>query len=73
MGTNDWRGGPTWVGENGPEIAYLPPRAVVVPNNQISAGAGIDYDRLASAMSRVKLDLDGRNVAASVDQRLAPR
>jgi hypothetical protein len=72
-GTNNWRGGPTWVGENGPEIAYLPPRAVVVPNNQISAGAGIDYDRLASAMSRVKLDLDGRNVAASVDQRLAPR
>ena len=37
------------------------------------AGSGIDYDRLASAMSRVRLDLDGRNVAASLDQRLAPR
>ena len=23
-GTGDWRGGPTWVGENGPELVYLP-------------------------------------------------
>ena len=33
------------------------------------AGA-IDYDRLAQAMARVHIDLDGRNVARSVDQRL---
>jgi hypothetical protein len=30
----------------------------------------IDYDRLASAMARVRIDLDGRNVARSVDRRL---
>jgi len=39
-----------------------------------SGGAGmsgaIDYDRLASAMARVRIDLDGRNVARSVDRRL---
>jgi hypothetical protein len=37
--------------------------------------AGIDYDRLAQAMSRVRVEsyLDGRNVTAAVDQRLAPR
>jgi len=30
----------------------------------------IDYDRLATAMARVHIDLDGRNVARSVDRRL---
>ena len=37
------------------------------------AGGAIDYDRLASAMSRVQIGLDGKNVAVSVDRRLAPR
>ena len=36
-----------------------------------SGGVGvIDYDRLAQAMARVHIDLDGRNVARSVDKRL---
>lgn len=28
-GTDDWRGGATWVGENGPEIVYLPQHAQI--------------------------------------------
>ena len=28
-GTDNWRGGLSWVGENGPELMYLPPRAQV--------------------------------------------
>lgn len=36
-GTDNWRGGATWVGERGPEIAYLPPHAVVVPNHKTAA------------------------------------
>lgn len=32
-GTDYWRGGPTWVGENGPEIVNLPRGAQVVPND----------------------------------------
>lgn len=32
-GTDNWRGGPTWVGENGPEIVNLPQGAQVVPND----------------------------------------
>jgi septum formation inhibitor MinC len=32
-GTNDWRGGPTWVGERGPEIVNLPKHAQVIPNH----------------------------------------
>lgn len=34
-GTDNWRGGPTWVGENGPEVVNLPRGATVTPNNQI--------------------------------------
>lgn len=40
------------------------------PAARAQAAGGIDYDRLAQAMSKVQLGLDGRNVTASVDQRL---
>jgi hypothetical protein len=41
-GTDNWSGGPTWVGEKGPEIVNLPPGARVTPNNKVAAmmGAG---------------------------------
>ena len=39
----------------------------------VVGGAGFDYDRMAAAMSRAQIILDGKNVARSVDQRLAPR
>jgi len=32
-GTNNWRGGPTWVGEQGPELINLPKGSQVIPNN----------------------------------------
>lgn len=32
-GTDNWRGGPTWVGERGPEIVNLPRGAQVIPND----------------------------------------
>lgn len=37
MGTDNWRGGPTWVGERGPEIVNLPRGAQVIPNHRIAA------------------------------------
>ena len=37
-GTRSWRGGPTWVGERGPEIVNLPRGASVTPNHQIAGG-----------------------------------
>jgi len=42
-GTDNWRGGPTWVGENGPEIVNLPKGAQVIPNDiaRQAAGPGI--------------------------------
>ncbi len=36
-GTNNWRGGLTWVGEEGPELINLAKGAQVIPNNKISS------------------------------------
>lgn len=33
-GTSNWRGGPTWVGEQGPEILNLPQGSQVIPNHK---------------------------------------
>lgn len=39
-GTDNWRGGPTWVGERGPEIINLPRGAQVIPNHAINGMGG---------------------------------
>jgi TP901 family phage tail tape measure protein len=56
-GTQFWRGGPTWVGEDGPEIIDAPRGARIYSNRRSRqmAGGGIDYDRLASAVSGKRL------------------
>lgn len=33
-GTNNWRGGPTWVGEKGPELLDLPRGSKILPNKE---------------------------------------
>lgn len=35
LGTNNWRGGLSWVGERGPELVNLPRGAQVIPNNKL--------------------------------------
>lgn len=40
MGTDNWRGGPTWVGERGPEIVNLPRGSQVIPNHKLGNGGG---------------------------------
>ena len=39
-GTDAWAGGPTWVGEKGPEIVNVPRGAQIVPNNVARGGSG---------------------------------
>ena len=41
QGTDYWRGGLTWVGEEGPEIVRLPRGSQVIPNDKAMAGGGI--------------------------------
>jgi TP901 family phage tail tape measure protein len=36
-GTDNWRGGPTWVGENGPEILSPPPHSQIIPTHKTAA------------------------------------
>lgn len=38
-GTNSWQGGPTWVGERGPELINLPRGTQIIPN-QIASKSG---------------------------------
>ena len=75
-GTDNWRGGPTWVNERGGEIIDLPSGSRIIPADKsakMMTGKDFDYARMAAAMSRAQIVLDGKNVARSVDQRLAPR
>ena len=38
-GSDNWRGGLTWVGENGPEMAYLPRGTQIMRRNRKYATA----------------------------------
>lgn len=42
-GTDNWRGGPTWVGEKGPEIVNLPRGAQVIPNSVARGATGSTF------------------------------
>lgn len=55
-GTQNWRGGATWVGENGPEIVQLP-RGSRIYNNQESmamAGGGTYYITMDCDLSKMR-------------------
>ncbi|MET4721911.1 hypothetical protein ABIF63_006017 [Bradyrhizobium japonicum] len=67
-GTDNWRGGPTWVGEEGPEIVNLPRGAQVIPNDIArQAGGGV------SAPVSISIDARGADNAAEtrINQQLA--
>lgn len=41
-GTDNWRGGLTWVGEEGPELMNVRPGAQIIPNHTLNALAKMD-------------------------------
>jgi len=60
-GTDYWRGGPTWVGEEGPEILNLPSGSKITPNNKIPSNGGksISIAKLADTIIvREEADID---------------
>lgn len=61
-GTDFWRGGPTWVGEQGPEIVNLPRGARVTPNDVATAGGGVNVP--------VMISIDARGADNSVEARI---
>ncbi|UEM17347.1 hypothetical protein J4G43_025795 [Bradyrhizobium barranii subsp. barranii] len=67
-GTDNWRGGPTWVGEEGPEIVNLPRGAQVIPNDIARQAGGS-----VSAPVSISIDARGADNAAEtgINQQLA--
>lgn len=68
LGTDNWRGGLSWVGERGPELVNLPMGAQVIPNNKIGSmgGGGMRFSYAPS------IDARGASVQAvqELDQRM---
>lgn len=63
-GTDNWRGGPTWVGERGKELVNLPKGAQVIPNDVLRALAGMKVAPASVARAadfRMTLNLEGAN------------
>ena len=67
VGTSNWRGGLTWVGETGPEIVNLPARTQIFSNSQSMAMVG-------GGGGGVYVTIQNVNVADNIDvERLAYR
>lgn len=62
-GTDNWRGGPTWVGEKGPEILNLPRGSQVIPNHK-TGGATSGAAPMPPVI--VQLVVDGKTLAQSL-------
>jgi len=57
-GTNNWRGGPTWVGEQGPELIDLPRGTRILPNKESV--------QLASSLQRMREATAAQDAPTSV-------
>lgn len=51
-GTDNWSGGPTWVGERGPEVVTLPRGAQVIPNDVLRQGGGGSFNVVVNNNAR---------------------
>lgn len=67
-GTDFWRGGRTWVGENGPEIVNLPRGAQVVPSDVSRRMAGGDIRVSVNVMPGASRATADQAAAAMVKQ-----
>lgn len=65
-GTDNWSGGPTWVGENGPEIINAPRGSQIIPNNIASRGGSSSGPPIIYAPT-----IDARGADAAAVARLA--
>jgi len=67
LGTDNWRGGLSWVGERGPELVNLPMGSQVIPNSKLGSGGGGSHFTYAPI-----IDAKGASLAAvqELDQRM---
>lgn len=62
-GTDNWRGGLTWVGERGPELVNVPSGAQIIPNDILRSGGG-------GVSAPVRISIDARGADESGMARL---
>ena len=74
-GTNNWRGGPTWVGERGPELIDLPRGTRILPNKEsVQLASSLQRMRAATAAQNAPLlSRPTRPSAGAADILLFPR
>jgi hypothetical protein len=73
-GTDNWRGGLTWAGENGPELLNLPRGTQIIPNDVLRAGGGGTSVAFGDVNIQVPAGTDPSNaaaIAAAVKESLA--
>lgn len=55
-GTNNWRGGPTWVGERGPELVDLPRGSRILPHKEsVSLAANVSKPIVNQAVQQTQI------------------
>lgn len=69
-GTSNWRGGPTWVGEEGPELVNVPRGASITPHRQsmAMAGGGSNYSISVYVAPGGDLVEAGRQMVRAIQQ-----
>ena len=70
-GTENWRGGMTWVGQEGPELVTLPAGSQITPANKVAAGTTI-YNNYITIDAKNVQDFN-RVVDLAVQQKMALR
>lgn len=63
MGTDSWKGGPTWVGERGPEIVTPPAGSKITANHDLSKGMGSAFNVTVNVGTMIASDTERRNFA----------
>jgi hypothetical protein len=84
LGTNNWRGGLSWVGEQGAELMNVPRGAQIIPNNKIGGmgggGGGFTYapviDARGASLEAVNelkqaMRIDAAQFSGKVEQAIA--
>lgn len=66
QGTNNWRGGLSWVGERGPELVNMPRGSQVISNRNLRAA----NDRGGNVNITVGVDPRNGNITAFTDNRI---
>lgn len=70
MGTADWRGGLTWVGEQGPELLNLPRGAQVIPLSGAGVAAGALPPSPGGGANTINVYVSGNTVMSEQDADL---